>query len=393
MTCVAGRLFHMRRINMKKTFSMVTGVMLALMMLFVSCEQGGVSNAQIDSRDLVSVSFTKLEAKSVNVDNIGTVTTPELASLYFQYKAVKNSADTSDVTIGAKTEWTDLGAGAGLEQTIQLSRGKWDISLRGFASASNRASGTNAIFEGALTQDIGSNLASRNEAVNVALDFTNPEGTGAYSLAVSIPASYASQAAQVKVTVTPASGDAQTITKSYSADVTSNTFSFNGLGNGIASVKVEYMDNAGVAIGDSVNANTLIMTDMTTNGNAVIGEDNTFTVSFAGAAINGTAENMKMKLETPILSSVGTISKSFHIDNYDSNNTYMKKSQRGNVSATDSSWDSIEWEEAIYKEEFQVRPPYYFAGSGDITILVKAEREGFKSSDIAYLYIEAAEDA
>lgn len=303
---------------MKKTFSMVTGVMLALMMLFVSCEQGGVSNAQIDSRDLVSVSFTKLEAKSVNVDNIGTVTTPELASLYFQYKAVKNSADTSDVTIGAKTEWTDLGAGAGLEQTIQLSRGKWDISLRGFASASNRASGTNAIFEGALTQDIGSNLASRNEAVNVALDFTNPEGTGAYSLAVSIPASYASQAAQVKVTVTPASGDAQTITKSYSADVTSNTFSFNGLGNGIASVKVEYMDNAGVAIGDSVNANTLIMTDMTTNGNAVIAEDNTFTVSFAGAAVNGSAEQIGNAAFTIEYSAGSTIK----ITNYDPEWTY-----------------------------------------------------------------------
>ena len=292
---------------MKKTFSAVTGVMLALMMLFVSCEQGGVSKAQIDSRELVAVSFTKVEAKSVNVDGIGTVQTPELADLYFQYKAVKNSADTSGVTIGAKESWTDLG-GQGLGTVIQLSRGKWDISLRGFATDALRTSAgtsetasTQAIFEGSITTDVGSNLASRTENVNVSLDFTNPSGTGSYSLAVSIPASYASQQAKVKVTVTPASGDAQVQTYQFASGTTTHTYSFSTVNNGIASVKVEYLDASDVAIGDAVTANTLIMTDMTTNGSATIAEDNTFTVSFEGTSVNGTAESATFVIEKPVL--------------------------------------------------------------------------------------------
>ena len=283
---------------MKKTFSAVTGIMLALMMLFVSCEQGGTSKAQIDSRDLVAVSFTKVEAKSVNVDGIGTVQTPELANLYFQYKAVKNSADTSGVTIGAKDSWTNLG-GQGLGTVIQLSRGKWDISLRGFATdalrtaaGTSETASTQAIFEGNITKDVGSNLASRTENVNVSLDFTNPSGTGSYSLTVTIPASYATQQAKVKVTVTPASGNAQVQTYQFAESITSHTYSFASVNNGISSVKVEYLDASDVAIGEAKTANTLIMTDMTTNGTATVAEDNTFGINFSGTSVNGTAEDV-----------------------------------------------------------------------------------------------------
>lgn len=281
---------------MKKTFSAVTGIMLALMMLFVSCEQGGMSKAQIDSHDLVSVSFTKVEAKSVNVDSIGEVTTPALNTLYFQYKAVKTAGEGAENVQGQKTEWTNLGS-QGLAQTIQLSRGNWTISLRGFATDALRtAAGTSdtastqAVFAGSLSQDIGSDLTSRNESVNVSLDFTNPSGTGSYSLGVTIPASYASQQAKVKVTVTPASGNAQVQTYQFTSGTVSHTYEFSTVNNGIASVKVEYLDAADVAIGDAVTANTLIMTDMTTNGTASIAEDNTFSVSFAGTSVNGSAE-------------------------------------------------------------------------------------------------------
>ena len=293
---------------MKKTFSAVTGIMLALMMLFVSCEQGGMSKAQMDSRDLVSVSFTKVEAKSVNVDSIGEVTTPALNTLYFQYKAVKTAGEGAENVQGQKTEWTNLGS-QGLSQTIQLSRGNWTISLRGFATdalrtaaGTSETASTQAVFEGSLSQDIGSNLTSRNENVNVSLDFTNPSGTGSYSLAVSIPASYASQQAKVKVTVTPASGDAQVQTYQFAEGTATHTYSFSTVNNGIASVKVEYLDASDAAIGDAVTANTLIMTDMTTNGSASIAEDNTFTVSFAGTTVNGDAESSpatQPKLETP----------------------------------------------------------------------------------------------
>ena len=292
---------------MKKTFSAVTGIMLALMMLFVSCEQGGVSKAQIDSRDLVSVSFTKVEAKSVNVDSIGEVTTPALNTLYFQYKAVKTAGEGAENVQGQKTEWTNLGS-QGLSQTIQLSRGKWTISLRGFATdalrtaaGTSETASTQAVFEGSLSQDIGSNLTSRNENVNVSLDFTNPSGTGSYSLGVTIPASYASQQAKVKVTVTPASGDAQVQTYQFASGTVSHTYEFSTVNNGIASVKVEYLDAADSAIGDAVTANTLIMTDMTTNGSSTIAEDNTFTVSFAGTSVNGSAEDITGTLEVKLV--------------------------------------------------------------------------------------------
>ena len=293
---------------MKKTFSTVTGIMLALMMLFVSCEQGGVSKAQLDSRDLVTVSFTKVEAKSITSDNIGTVDTPLLQNLWFQYKAVKTSGEGASNVQGQKTTWTNL-SGQGLNSTIQLSRGEWTLYLRGFATEALRtAAGTSetastqAVFEGSDVFAVGSTLTERAQTVDIGLDFTNPSGTGSYELSVAIPEAYASQAAKVKVTITPASGSAQDKTFAYSAGTTSNKFSFTGLGNGVATVKVEYLDSAGVAIGDAHTGNTLIMTDMTTKGSASISEDNTFAVSFAGAAVNGSAESSTIVIEKPILS-------------------------------------------------------------------------------------------
>lgn len=281
---------------MKKTFSAVTGIMLALMMLFVSCDQGGVSKAQLDSRDLVTVSFTKVEAKSITSDNIGTVDTPLLQNLWFQYKAVKTSGEGASNVQGQKTAWTNL-SGQGLNSTIQLSRGEWTLYLRGFATEALRTSAgtsetasTQAVFEGSDVFAVGSTLTERAQTVDIGLDFTNPSGTGSYSLGVTIPASYASQQAKVKVTVTPASGDAQVQTFQFSEGTTAHTYSFSTVNNGIATIKVEYLDASDVAIGSAVTANTLIMTDMTTNGTATVAEDNTFTVSFAGATVNGSAE-------------------------------------------------------------------------------------------------------
>lgn len=245
----------------------------------------------------MTVSFTKVEAKAVNVDDIGTVETPELSGLYFQYKAVKTEGEGAENVQGERTAWTDLGT-QGLTQTIQLSRVNWTLHLRGFATAALRTAAgtaetasTQAMFEGSLNQDIGSDLTSRNESVNVSLDFTNHSGTGSYSLAVTIPASYASQNSKAKVTVTPASGDAQVQTFQFAEGTASHTYTFATVNNGIASVKLEYLDSSDVAIGSAATANTLIMTDMTTNGTATIAEDNTFTVSFSGTTVNGTAEN------------------------------------------------------------------------------------------------------
>lgn len=276
---------------MKKNAVSIIAVMLIASIAMISCSQPTANPDNANARDLVMVSFTKPEAKAATVTP-GTVDTPELGSLWFQYKAVKNAADTSGVTIGAQSSWTNLGTSAGLAHTIELSRGKWDISLRGFASSANRASGTNPIFEGNITYDVGADLATKGETVNVELDFTNPNGTGGYEITVAVPDNYANSAAQVKVTVTPSSGNAQTLTKSYSSSVKSQTFSFSGLANGTASVKVEYMDKNGVALGDSVTENMLIMTDMTTKDTSAVSETNTYTISFAGAIEGaGSAEN------------------------------------------------------------------------------------------------------
>ena len=375
---------------MKKTFSTVTGIMLALMMLFVSCEQGGMSKSQIDSRDLVSVSFTKVEAKSVNVDSIGEVTTPALNTLYFQYKAIKTAGEGAENVQGQKTEWTNLGS-QGLAQTIQLSRGNWTISLRGFATdalrtaaGTSETASTQAVFEGSLSQDIGSDLTSRNENVNVSLDFTNPSGTGSYSLAVSIPASYASQQAKVKVTVTPASGDAQVQTYQFAEGTATYTYSFSTVNNGIASVKVEYLDASDAAIGDAVTANTLIMTDMTTNGSATIAEDNTFTVSFAGTRVNGSAESAtatQPKLETPNIQPMG--GPFVKILNYNENVTYMLKYQKnGPIAQTDDSWNSIEWQKYdVYDPSDSFLPGGSMTGI-TVSYLIKSTQSGYLDSDI-----------
>ena len=41
-----------------------------------------------------------------------------------------------------------------------------------------------------VTCDVGSYLATRGETVNVELDFTNTDGTGDYSIDVTVPQSY-----------------------------------------------------------------------------------------------------------------------------------------------------------------------------------------------------------
>lgn len=390
---------------MKTNAVSIIAILLIASLAMVSCAQPNSNPA--NAKDLVQVSFTKPEAKSASVTP-GTVDTPELGSLWFQYKAVKNAADDSGVTIGAKSEWTDLGSSAGLAQTIELSRGKWDISLRGFASSANRASGTNPIFEGNVTYDVGADLATRGETVNVELDFTNPSGTGSYQIAVTVPQSYVDESAKVKVTVTPSSGTEQSEIKTYSSEAT-QTFTFSGLANGSAQVKVEYMDNTGASIGDPASANMLIMTDMTTKGVASVSETNTYTISFAGA-INGTAEEATPSLELSgnafmAKSSTGVESAAFSLVNYTENQvevyyTTDLDASKDTILSGDSVTATLDVDTGTYVvgENYESKSPFipqqtaYVAVIGSVSYSsLQNALDAAKEGDIIYLLKDTTE--
>lgn len=283
---------------LKKTFSTGIFIMLILSVLFVSCEQNMNEIPKgSEKSDLVTVFFSKLEAKSVDV-TAGTVQTPDISGYYYQYKAIRNSGGPSGEPAGQAENWTDFST-SGLNETIQVSRGNWTISLRCFATEELRTQAgnkvteqTKALFEGSITQDIGTDLTQRTQRVDIGMRFTNPEGMGNYEMTVTLPSVYASQNSQVKVTFTDAKGNATSLNHTYTTEDMSHTFVFENLNNGIAEVKLEYLDSAGVSIGDSVSAKLLIMSGMTTTGSAFITETNTFRLQLGGAFVSETAEDV-----------------------------------------------------------------------------------------------------
>jgi hypothetical protein len=167
-----------RRKNMKKC---LLGLLLVVALVAVSCSQD-----KVVQDDLISISFTKLEAKAIssdyNVTSAGTwgnatVQIGGVNDYYWTYKATK--ADTG-FTTGQIEDFEIWNEGAGLSGSKQFSKGKWTFMLKAYASESDRTAGTKAIFEGeATTGEL--TVAS---TVMVPVNYTYVTGTGKASFTI-----------------------------------------------------------------------------------------------------------------------------------------------------------------------------------------------------------------
>lgn len=285
---------------MKKTIK-AAGLLMALLLVAVSCEGNGAVPGQAMNSETITVSFSKLVAKSVEEFSVGTVSTPALDDIWFQYKAEKADSTGSPTVIGATEGWADLGTGKGLTEPINLSRGTWNLSLRGFASeekrsaAGNAEDGTEAIFIGTASDTaIGTDLSVRAQSVDMTLEFTNPAGLGSYKLQVTVPDQYASGNAKVTISLEGGSASSpytHSESLSFETGILTKTFTIQDIPNGVVGVTLSCANQAGERLCEDATDSMLIMTGMETSGHAVIGEDDTFEITINGASPSETPES------------------------------------------------------------------------------------------------------
>ena len=157
------------------------GLLLVVALVAVSCSQD-----KVVQDDLISISFTKLEAKAIssdyNVSSAGTwgyatVQIGDVKDYYWTYKATK--ADTG-FTTGEIENFANWNEGAGLSGSKQFSKGKWTFVLKAYASEADRTAGTKAIFEGEITT--GELTAA--STVTVPVNYTYVTGAGKASFTI-----------------------------------------------------------------------------------------------------------------------------------------------------------------------------------------------------------------
>lgn len=286
---------------MKQTMKLVS-FMMTLALLFVSCSAPDSSAKEVP--DTVNVMFQSLEAKTTVV-NSGSVDTIELENVYFQYKAENVSlSDPNGKVIGSTTGWTNFEGGPGLNKVLKLTRGIWNLYLRGFASEAERTAAgtaetenTQAIFAGKSENlSVGNGNTNLTANVDVALEFTNPTGTGSCSVVVSYAEAYASvqnKKAVVKLRCGETYNETVTLTFGVNGTDASDTAEFSNIPNGIATITVDYLDTADgdKPFEDEGSATTLIMTDMHTSASATISMD-VVKVTVEGTAPEQSAEEI-----------------------------------------------------------------------------------------------------
>ena len=153
---------------MKKNY-FIGLLLIAVALIAVSC-----SADKAVQDELVSVSFEKLQARALGSDATATadasntltaaVQTGEVSSYYWSYKATKTDAGNGFKT-GEQTTFKEWKAdkSAGLNGTLEVSKGTWTFELRAYASSSD-LNGENYIFSGkvesqSITQDTTINVS------------------------------------------------------------------------------------------------------------------------------------------------------------------------------------------------------------------------------------------
>lgn len=158
-------------------------LLVVAMVMVVSCSQDSLAQD-----DLVSVHFSKLEARAIDND-VYSVTgdaTWESASVeiggvedyWWTYKATKND---DGFKTGEQTTFANWSDGKGLSGSKQFSVGSWKFELKAYASEADRTDGTKAIFTGEAT----TGKLTNSTTVSVPMSFTYVEGTGTAKFEIS----------------------------------------------------------------------------------------------------------------------------------------------------------------------------------------------------------------
>ena len=166
-------------------------LLVVAMVMVVSCSQDSLAQD-----NLVSVRFSKLEARAVSnsytVEGGATwdsesVKIGEVQDYYWTYCAKKmDDGFKTGETYNSTSEvyefknWAD---GAGLSGSKTFSTGSWKFELKAYASDTDRATGTKAIFTGEVTT--GKLTSSTTTPINVPMSFTYVEGTGTADFTIS----------------------------------------------------------------------------------------------------------------------------------------------------------------------------------------------------------------
>ncbi len=153
------------------------GLLLVVALIAVSCSQ---DNAVQD--ELISISFAKLEAKTIETaeDNGTTVTAAvkigDVADYYWSYKATKadEGFKTGETKDGESYVFKNCADEKGLGTAKSFSKGKWTFELKAYVTSEARTAGTSAIFEGKVTEV---NLTS-SQTVNIPINYTYVSGVG-----------------------------------------------------------------------------------------------------------------------------------------------------------------------------------------------------------------------
>ena len=163
------------------------GLLLVVAVIAVSCSQ---DSAVQD--DLISIRFTKLEAKAID-ENVYSVTgdatwgnanvqVGAVGDYYWTYCAIKN--DDGFTTGDTDYEYINWSEDKGLEGSKKFSAGEWVFQLKAYVTAEDRANrdtDDKAIFAGEVTTG---NLTS-SQSISVPMACTYVSGNGSFNFTIS----------------------------------------------------------------------------------------------------------------------------------------------------------------------------------------------------------------
>ena len=245
------------------------GLLLVVAMVMVSCSQDSLAQD-----DLVSVRFSKLEARAIDEDVYSVtddvtwggqdIEIKDAKDYYWSYTATKDDDGFKSGQETAFVAWSD---GAGLSGSKKFSTGAWKFELKAYASEADRTEGKKAIFTGKAEKQL-----TTAATVTVPMSFTYVEGTGTVDFAITATISKPDKSTSVISKVEMITGES-----TVELTNTENTANWTGAQAGIASGKknVEikvYVDDEETPRVSTVIGTAYIMHGLTTkvSGSAVI---------------------------------------------------------------------------------------------------------------------------
>ncbi len=236
-------------------------LLVVAMVAVVSCSQNSLAQD-----DLVSVRFSKLEARAIDNDTCSVtgdatwgganVKIGGVEDYWWTYTATKND---DGFKSGEQTTFANWSDEKGLSGSRTFSAGSWKFELKAYASEDDRTEGTKAVFTGEAT----TGKLTSSTTISVPMSFTYVEGTGSADF-------------EIFTTISQPEGETYAITKvemiigEETVNLTEGDSSWSGSVSGVASgrqkvgIKVYVDDETEARVFEEIGS-AYIMHGMTTN--------------------------------------------------------------------------------------------------------------------------------